>query len=86
MLDEWAGYQFDLTCLTIGRRVENALSKNAAAKNKERKPEADILAGILGTGPGGAPVEYASVSKKRAAKVVKPGDAEYAVLAGKRPS
>ncbi|MCL4295687.1 MAG: hypothetical protein KJ077_08165 [Anaerolineae bacterium] len=82
-IDEWAGYQFDQAVLTIGRRVENALAKNAAAKKNARKPEADILAEILGTGPDGTRKEYASVSRKRAAKVVKPGSPDYAVLANR---
>lgn len=72
--DEWAAYQFDMACLTLGRRVENALSKNANKKKNARKPEAHILAEILG---GPAEKQYASLADKRPARVVRPGDAEY---------
>lgn len=83
-VDEWAGYQFDMAALTIGRKVENALSKNAMAK-KNRKPEAQILADILGAGAG-EKREFASLSKKVAVKTVKPGGEDYEILSNRSKS
>ncbi len=79
--DEWAAYQFDMACLTLGRRVESALAKNAAAKKNARKPEAHIIAEILGA--PGEPKQYGSLtSKVTKAKTIRPGDPDWAIFMG----
>lgn len=76
--DAWAAYQFDLSCLTIGRRVEKALNENAAKKKNARKPEGLVIAGILGTSEG--VTQYAPLAQRAPVKTLRPGDPDYEII------
>lgn len=73
--DEWAAYQFDAAVMRIGRKVENALSKNASAPKKKRKPVEVVIMKTLGLEPEAAGLQYGSLSDQVTGSVkVKPGE------------
>lgn len=81
--DEWAAYQFDSACLVVGRIVERALNENATKKESQRLPREEVIRQALGEPPPGeqAPTKLPIGAGVR---VVKQGDPEYELLAGKK--